>query len=154
VNSNVNALAVSAKDLCAAGAFTNAGGSTANYISKWDGSNWSPLASGVNRPVNALAISRSEMYAGGSFTTAGGKVSAYVAQAYLERPTVSILRSGSDLNVSWPAFYGGFELQETPDVVNTSNWSNANHPLSTNGATISTTVPLSATNQFFRLIGN
>src|SRR6185436_16714028 len=87
----VYALAVSDSDLYAGGWFTNAGGIAANYIAKWDGSNWSALGSAMdgraelfNRfSVFALAISGSNLYAGGSFTTAGGKASAYIARAVL-----------------------------------------------------------------------
>src|SRR5262249_7801935 len=60
-----------------------AGGSAANYIVKWDGTGWSGLGSGMNRPVSALALSGSDLYVGGAFTTAGGKGSAYAAQAII-----------------------------------------------------------------------
>ena len=43
---SVYALAVSGTDLYAGGHFTTAGGVTANYIAKWDGSAWSALGSG------------------------------------------------------------------------------------------------------------
>ena len=102
----------------------------------------------------ALAVSGSDLYVGGDFTTAGGKVSAYVARAYLDLPTLSIFRSGGDVTLSWPVSFGRFALQQNPDAANPSSWSPANYPLTTNGATKSATVPLTPTNQFFRLIGN
>src|ERR1051325_1066319 len=49
----------------AGGDFTTAGGSTATYIAKWNGSSWSALGSGMNSNVTALAVSGSELYAGG-----------------------------------------------------------------------------------------
>ena len=52
----VNALAVLGSNVYAGGAFTTAGGLPANYIAKWDGSNWSALGSGVNGSVSALAV--------------------------------------------------------------------------------------------------
>src|SRR5438876_6780518 len=56
--------------------FTTAGGRAANHIAKWDGTNWSPLASEVlsvlNDFVYALAVSGRDLYAGGQFTLAGG----------------------------------------------------------------------------------
>jgi hypothetical protein len=82
-STHVSALAVLGGDLYAGGSFTNAGGSPANYIAKWDGSSWSALGSGMNGLVYALAVSGSALYAGGGFTTAGGKVSACVAEAIL-----------------------------------------------------------------------
>jgi hypothetical protein len=126
----------------------------ANRIARWNGSAWSALGSGVNSNVYALAMSGSDLYAGGGFTTAGGKVSFYIARAYLERPTLSILRSGGDVTLSWPTFYETFALQQNPDAANSNSWSDANYPLTTNGAIKSATVPLTPTNQFFRLIGN
>ena len=147
------ALAISGSDVYAGGYFTstNSGGVAVN-IAKWNGSDWSPLGSGINNPVYALAVSGSDLYAGGSFTTAGGKVSAYLARAYLERPALSILRSGGDITLSWPTFYESFVLQQNADVGNTSAWSGASYPMTTNGSIKSTSVPATPLNRFFRLI--
>ena len=131
-----------------------AGGSAANYVAKWNGSSWSTLGSGMNYRPRALMVSGSDLYAGGDFLTAGGKVSAYVARAYLDLPTLSIFRSGDDVTLSWPVSFGRFALHQNPDAANPSSWSPANYPLTTNGATKSATIPLTSTNQFFRLIGN
>jgi hypothetical protein len=131
-----------------------AGGSAANFIGKWNGSSWNTLGSGMDGRVLALAVSGSELYAGGAFTMAGGKVSPYLARAYLERPYLSILRSGADVRLSWPTFYESFVLQQNPSAANPSSWSPANYPLTTNGAIKSSTIPITPSNQFFRLIGN
>ena len=105
-----------------------------------------------------LAVLGSDLYAGGYFTTAGDKVSAYVARAYLEQPTLSILPSGNfrvdAVELSWPAFYESFALQQSSDVANSNTWMSANYPLTTNGAIKRAIVPVTSTNQFFRLIGN
>src|SRR5205823_2177762 len=66
----VRALAVSGSNVYVGGYFTTAGGSAANYIAKWDGSNWTSLGSGMDNEVRALAVSGSDVYAGGYFTTA------------------------------------------------------------------------------------
>src|SRR6185503_6922167 len=114
------------------GVFSAAGGSPANAIAKWDGSGWSALGSGVGGvefippAVRALAVSGNDLYAGGSFTMAGGKASAFLGRAYLERPALSISRSGSDVTLSWPTFYDTFLLQQNPDAANPSTWSPAN----------------------------
>ena len=150
----VYALALSGNDLYAGGSFIFAGGSPANDIAKWEGSGWTALGSGINNSVSALAVSGTELYAGGAFTTAGGKVSAYVARAYLDLPTLSMLRSSGDVTLSWPASFGRFVLQRNANVVKTNSWSNANYPLTTNGAIKSATVPITSGNQSFRLIGN
>ena len=56
----VSALAISGNDLYVGGNFTAAGGLAATNIAKWNGSEWSTLASGMNDPpgraVNALAV--------------------------------------------------------------------------------------------------
>ena len=76
----VYALAAAGNDLYAGGEFTTAGGSTVNYIAKWNGSAWSALGSGMNGYVKALAVSGSNLYAGGEFTTAGGSAANYIAK--------------------------------------------------------------------------
>src|SRR6185503_17875406 len=86
-NSNVYALAVSGSNLYAGGYFTTAGASPAKYIAKWDGSNWTPLGSGMQGgnaqfpgSVLALAVVGSDLYAGGSFTNAGGILASNIAK--------------------------------------------------------------------------
>jgi len=101
----VNAVVVDgAGNLYIGGNFTVVGNTIADYIAKWDGSSRSALGSGMNDRVVALAVSGSNLYAGGGFTTAGGKVSAYIARAYLPiLPALSVLRSGTNVMVSWPS---------------------------------------------------
>ena len=73
VNNYVSATVVDGSDnLYMGGGFTTAGGNSANYVAKWNGSAWSALGSGLNGSVSALAVSGSDLYAGGGFTTAGG----------------------------------------------------------------------------------
>ncbi|MFD0676388.1 MULTISPECIES: fibronectin type III domain-containing protein [unclassified Paenibacillus] len=76
----VEAIAVSGTDVYAGGTFTAAGGSTANYIAKWNGSAWQSLGSGLNGEVRAIAVSGSDVYVGGFFTTAGGSPAKYIAR--------------------------------------------------------------------------
>ena len=157
INGRVDALVLVGSELYAGGRFTMAGGIAANSIAKWNGSTWTPLGSGVSGPqpyIFTLAVSGSTLYTGGFFTSAGGKASRYVARAYLEQPALSILRSDADLTVSWPTFYDTFALQQNPNAANTNTWSDANFPLTTNGATKTATVLITPTNHFFRLIGN
>jgi hypothetical protein len=86
MNDLVRALAVSGTTLYAGGWFTTAGGVTANYIAKWNGSAWSALGSGMGGDsgfagsVFALAVSGTTLYAGGNFTTAGGVPANYIAK--------------------------------------------------------------------------
>ncbi len=75
LNSYVYALAVSGSDLYVGGYFTNVNNSgttltAADYIAKWDGTNWSALGSGssgdgsLNNYVYALAVSGTNLYVG------------------------------------------------------------------------------------------
>ena len=74
--------------LYACGTFTTAGGVAANRIAKWDGTQWSPLGSGVNLDVDTLTVYDNDgdgptppaLYAGGNFTTAGGISANHIAQ--------------------------------------------------------------------------
>src|SRR5262245_51072257 len=65
-------------DLVAGGAFTTAGGVSANGIARWNGTTWSSLGSGVGYShgtggVRALTtLPNGDLVAGGAFTTAGG----------------------------------------------------------------------------------
>ena len=69
--------------LYAGGFFTMAGGVPANRIAKWDGTQWSPLGSGMNDWAFALTVfddgTGPALYAGGYFTTAGGGPANYIA---------------------------------------------------------------------------
>ena len=84
LNGAVYALAIGPDGyLYAGGNFTTAGGTTVNYVAKWDGSAWSALGStpGTNGIVWALAFGPDgSLYAGGDFTSAGGTTVYYVAK--------------------------------------------------------------------------
>ncbi|MFN0241900.1 MAG: hypothetical protein ACKVWV_03330 [Planctomycetota bacterium] len=62
--------------LYAGGEFTRAAGVQVNYVARFDGSSWTPLADGVGGPVAALSIyddgSGPALFAAGNFLTAGG----------------------------------------------------------------------------------
>ncbi len=58
--------------LVIAGAFTHAGGYTANRVAMWDGTTWQVVGpQGFNGTVNALAVMNGTLYAGGAFTASG-----------------------------------------------------------------------------------
>ena len=83
MNGSVSTLALdgAGPTVYAGGYFTMAGGVSANYIAKWDGTVWSPLGSGMNGFVSTLALdSTGNLYAGGGFTTAGGVSANYIAK--------------------------------------------------------------------------
>lgn len=76
--------------LYAAGAFSTAGGVTAQSIARWNGTTWSSLGTGanngVNNAINALAVvangdgGGSSLYATGHFTVAGGVAAQFIAR--------------------------------------------------------------------------
>jgi hypothetical protein len=134
-------------------AFTNAGGGAANCIAKWDWSSWTAPGSGLDNRVLALAASGSDLYAGGAFTMAGGKVSAYIARAYLlPLPSLSVLRSGTDVKVSWPSAYSNdFALEQAAALAAPASWVPNSASVSDDGTNRWVTVPATNSTQFFRL---
>ncbi len=71
------------------GEFTSAGATPANYIARWDGSEWSsvgsaPVGAGTNDIVYALRTfddgTGMALYAGGDFTSAGGNSTNHIAK--------------------------------------------------------------------------
>ncbi|MCI0540540.1 MAG: hypothetical protein L0Z50_35515 [Verrucomicrobiales bacterium] len=149
----ISALAVSGNDLYAAGWFTTAGGSPANYIAKWDGSAWTAFGSGMNAEVFALALFGSDLYVGGGFTMAGANVSPHIARAYLpDLPVLSVLRSGADVTVSWPSMdTGGFTLEQAAALTSSASWVASPATVTDKGVKKSATVPAVNGAQFFRL---
>jgi hypothetical protein len=83
LNFATQAIAVMGTDLFVGGQFTDAGGiATADYIARWNGTNWSALGSNgagdgaLNGYVLDLEVSGTDLYVGGSFRDAGGVTSA------------------------------------------------------------------------------
>ena len=75
LNNGVNAIAVDGTNVYVGGGFTDAGGiAAADYIAKWNGTNWSALGSNgaangpLNNYVTAIAVIGSNVYVSGGFT--------------------------------------------------------------------------------------
>jgi hypothetical protein len=70
--------------LYAGGYFTQAGGTGANYIARWDGTSWSPLGAGLDGAVQALEVfddgTGPALFVGGYFNFAGGAPASHVAK--------------------------------------------------------------------------
>lgn len=99
LNGEVNAiLVVSANEIYAGGAFTIAGGTTVNYVARWNGTAWAALGTGpgANGVVYSLALGPDgRLYAGGAFSLMTG----YVNTAY-----IAVYNAGSS---SWQALGTG-----------------------------------------------
>jgi hypothetical protein len=85
LNGEVETVVISGTDVYVGGNFTNAGNTPgADYIAKWDGTQWSALLSGtagLTGTVHAIALQGNDVYVGGEFQKAGGNSSAnYLAR--------------------------------------------------------------------------
>lgn len=58
-------------DLIVGGNFLQAGGTTANGIARWDGTQWHSMGDGFNGTVYGLCVFNGELYASGGFTMSG-----------------------------------------------------------------------------------
>jgi hypothetical protein len=110
VSGAVNALAVVGNEVVVGGAFTSAGGVSANRVARFNTqtNTWSTLGTGSSNGVSggffpyvaALAVVGNEVFVGGSFTQAGGVSANYVARFNTLTNTWSSLGSGSSNGVS------------------------------------------------------
>jgi hypothetical protein len=102
----VFALAVVGNEVVVGGAFTSAGGVSANNVARFNTqtNTWSTLgtgsSNGVNDEVRELAVVGNEVYVGGRFTSAGGVSANRVARFNTQTNTWSTLGTGSSNGVS------------------------------------------------------
>jgi hypothetical protein len=96
--------------LYAAGAFTQIGTVSANYVANWDGYVWAPLGTGTNDVVYALTTSYElsgiyqGVFAGGQFTLAGGQTVNHVARWDSYGNWVPLTDSNSSTGTDGPVF--------------------------------------------------
>jgi hypothetical protein len=161
-NCLVNALAIDGPNVYAAGYFTNVGGIAANSIAKWDGTNWSVLGSGILKASyppytrgNAVAVSGNRLYAGGYFSTAGSAAATNIARAYLTPlPTLSLVRSGLNMIVSWPSTNtSDFTLEQADTLNPPPSWVSSTATVGDDGTTKSATFHATNGAHFFHLRG-
>jgi hypothetical protein len=87
--------------------------------------------------------------AGGAFEVESGFWSAAFVIQSEGAPVLSLVRSGSNLILSWPATAGGFQLQDSTNL--RASWNFASVTPLTNNGVISVTVPVAPGIRFFRL---
>lgn len=81
VSSAVRALGNDGTNLFAGGLFGYAGQTNAQYVGRFDGTNWTAFGTGLNNSVLALAAIGTNVYAGGTFTgSPGGPSVSHVAR--------------------------------------------------------------------------
>jgi hypothetical protein len=113
VNSSVYALAVVGNEVFVGGAFSSAGGVSANRVARFNTqtNTWSSLgtgsSNGVNSYVAALAVVGNEVFVGGNFTSAGGVSANYVARFNTLTNTWSSLGTGSQQRREWYCLCAG-----------------------------------------------
>ncbi|HWF19109.1 MAG TPA: hypothetical protein VG754_07570, partial [Verrucomicrobiae bacterium] len=66
---------------------------------------------------------------------------------------LNIALTNSQVLLSWPSTIGNFGLQTTTNLVSQTSWTAATNVPVTNGGTIIVALPVTRTNQFFRLKG-
>jgi len=69
----------------------------------------------------------------------------------LGRPRLSVQRTGGNVVLSWPSYYGDFTLQQNTNGIATVNWSNAPGTIQDDGTTKTLIVNPPTGNRFYRL---
>ena len=64
---------------------------------------------------------------------------------------LNITLTNNQVLLSWPASAGNFGLQATTNFASSASWSTVATMPTTNGSAITVTLPVTSTNQFFRL---
>jgi hypothetical protein len=88
---------------------------------------------------------------GGNYSITSGFWSIIAALQTPGSPLLSILRSGSQATISWSSLPSGFVLQQSSTLLSNS-WTASTATLTTNGTTISVTVPVTSGFQYYRLV--
>ena len=100
------------------------------------------------RYPNGLNLSGSTLY--GTTEVGGIWANGTIFSLSLQLPQLAIVRSGTDLLLSWPTDYVGYTLQATTNLASQVWTTNLPAPVVVNGEYM-VTIPISGTRQFFRL---
>lgn len=162
-NDYVTSVAVSDAGVFVAGVFTNSGPVSVNRIARFDGSEWSPLGSGITAGpfgmdpfVYGLGIQGGELLVGGAFVEAGGLPASSVSVWYLTPgPSVPELAVAKDpegsLVLTWSSVPGTqYQLEATASL--TQAFVPLGEPVEASSATVQVTIPESAaSSQWYRV---
>jgi uncharacterized delta-60 repeat protein len=140
------------------GIFTNFNGVNLNHLARLGTNGLQDMAfsigSGFNDTVQSLiACSDGTLVAGGLFTnyngTAANRIARLVALPGAPFPQLRFTQAGNSLTFQWPLGFAGFHLQAspTPGIA----FTNLVTGLTTNGANVSTTIPMGGGSRYFRL---
>jgi hypothetical protein len=120
-----------------------------SYLTRWDGSRWSPLGQGVLGSVFLLGVDNDHLFASGDFAFAGGKPSRQMALWHLPITLASELTS-KGLSISWPANRNYVALERASSL-QAGVWETVEFiPELRDGKRIAA-LPLSEANTFYRL---
>jgi hypothetical protein len=112
------------------------------------------VSSGTNGSTNysvsgTIGQPAAATMSGGNYSVTGGFWSIISVVQTPGSPTLAITRSGSQAVISWSASSTPFVLEQTSNLA--GSWTNSPATLTTNGTTISVTVPAASGYQFYRL---
>lgn len=91
-------------ELIVGGTYDISGSISSNFISKWNGTAWSVLGTGMNNTVYTVETMNDTLYAGGFFTTAGDNFTLFVAQ-WSQSPTHVSSLGGNEMKEAFFNMY-------------------------------------------------
>jgi subtilisin-like proprotein convertase family protein len=91
------------------------------------------------------------LYVVDTATLQSGIITSGWSLTIVPQPVLHISQVGGDVQLSWPLSAADYTLQASPGLNNPVAWTNAMAILSTNGNSITASVPLISTSDFFRL---
>lgn len=100
-------------------------------------------------PFSELTLSGNVLF--GTANLGGASGAGTVFSLSLPLPQLTIVRSGTDVVLTWPAEVIEFALQSATTLTLPEDWAPVPQPAVTNGAQISVTIPASTSPKFFRL---
>ena len=109
-------------------------------------SRWGDYSSTCVDPADPHRFWTIQMYPSGTRAW-----STQITELLTSMPQLSIARAGDKLIVSWPGTVTEFNLESSPNLRSTSNWTRVLQSLSTNNGRTEIQLPLPAGANFFRL---